>query len=333
MEKNKIYILIILLTAILLFGIGAICNQCGAITSATTETTSTTAGTSATNGTTSAETTAETTSPENTANRNPEISDINIPGGTMNISQQYEISASASDPDGDDLAYEWTVSDGSIDNTAANPIKWTTPAVAGSYTITLKVTDDKGGKATKSKNISVEIAVVNLNVPKVTTEGGYIEKGGKINSGGGLFAGDSASGSGYIGDKPVSGYVSFDITGLNGKIIDNTVLTFNLNEIYGVPDPAFGGIWVGIVDWGAEALVLSDFSLPQVGIQLFDMSGDGNIACDTTTLKTQLQNAIDDGKSRFQIRISCPGIESNLNNTWDGWSYLQAGINLNIDYH
>ncbi|MHB8278763.1 MAG: hypothetical protein ACYDIA_14065 [Candidatus Humimicrobiaceae bacterium] len=98
-------------------------------------------------------------------------------------------------------------------------------------------------------------------------------------------------------------------------------------------NPAFGGMWVGVVDWGAEALVLADFGLPQVGIQLFDMAGGGNITCDTATLKTQLQSAINAGKSRFQIRISHPGIVSNLNNTWDGWSYLQAGVNLNINYH
>jgi hypothetical protein len=122
-------------------------------------------------------------------------------------------------------------------------------------------------------------------------------------------------------------------TGLNGKTIDQATLTFNINSIYGVPDPAFGGMWIGVVDWGAEALVLADFGLPQVGIQLFDMAGGGNITCDTATLKTQLQSALNAGKSRFQIRISHPGAATNLNNTWDGWSYLQAGVNLNINYH
>ncbi len=177
-----------------------------------------------------------------------------------------------------------------------------------------------------------EPEVINLNVPKVTTEGGYIEQGGGINSGGGLFAGDSRAGGVYVGDRPVRGYVSFDITGLSGKTIDDATLTLNINSIYGSPGAAFGGIWVGVVEWEPEALVSSDFNLPQVGIQLFDMAGGGNITCDTATLKTQLQNAINDGKSRFQIRISCPGTIS-INNTWDGWSYLQAGVNLNIDYH
>ena len=272
-------------------------------------------------------------SSSDSVNHTPDVADINVPGGILNADTVYVVSAASSDSDGDTLTYAWSSTGGTWVDPNINPAQWKSPAAAGDYTIQIKVTDGKGGETTKTKTVSVGPAVVNLNVPKVITEGGYIESGGKINTGGGLFAGDSAAGSGYIGNKPVRGYVSFDITGLNGKIIDQAILTFNINSIYGVPDPAFGGIWVGVVDWGAEALVLTDFGLPQVGIQLFDMSGGGNITCDTATLKTQLQNAINDGKSRFQIRISHPGIASNLNNTWDGWSYLQAGVNLNINYH
>lgn len=265
-------------------------------------------------------------------NRNPVINEIVLSSTTIKISQQYDVTANATDPDGDSLTYKWTTSGGAINNDAANPMKWTAPAAAGSYTITVKVTDGKGGEATQSKDVSVEAAVVNLDVPKVDSEGGYIEDGGKINSGGGLFAGDSAASGGYIGDRAVRGFISFDITGLNGKTIDNATLTFNLNQVYG--DVAgFGSLWVGVVDWGAEPLVLSDFGLPQVGIQLFDMAGGGNITCDAAALKTQLQSAINAGKSRFQIRIRHTGAASDIDNTWDGWSYLQAGVNLNINYH
>ncbi|MCG2789465.1 MAG: PKD domain-containing protein [Actinomycetia bacterium] len=266
-------------------------------------------------------------------NSNPVINSITLSSATIEINKIYNVTANATDPDGDTLTYKWTTSGGTINDDSTNPMKWTTPGSAGSYTITLKVTDGKGGEATQSKDVSVETAVVNLDVPKVNTEGGYIEQGGKINTGGGLFAGDSAAGSGYIGNRAVRGYISFDITGLNGKTIDQATLTFNINSIYGVPPATFGGMWVGVVDWGAEALVLSDFDLPQVGIQLFNMTGGGNITCTTATLKTQLQSAINGGKSRFQIMISHPGMPSSFNNTWDGWSYLQAGVNLNINYH
>ena len=148
-------------------------------------------------------------------NRNPDISDIVVPGGTLNVSQQYDISASASDPDGDSLTYAWTVSGGSINNAAANPMKWTTPGAAGDYTIQVKVTDGKGGEATKSKTVSVSPpAILSMNVTRVTAEGGYIALGGNpINAGGCLYAGDEST------NKWVTGFISYDITGLTGATI------------------------------------------------------------------------------------------------------------------
>ena len=40
---------------------------------------------------------------------------------------------SATDPDGNNLTYKWTVSGGAVNNDAANPMKWTTPNAAGGY--------------------------------------------------------------------------------------------------------------------------------------------------------------------------------------------------------
>ncbi len=67
MKKNKIYMSIALLITVLIFGVAAICNQCGAITTATTATTSTATSTSVSNETTSAANTSETTAAETTS--------------------------------------------------------------------------------------------------------------------------------------------------------------------------------------------------------------------------------------------------------------------------
>jgi hypothetical protein len=363
MKKNKMYIFFAILTIIFLFSFAALCNQCG-VAAAEEEKIDVGEEEEATEEEAEEEEVAaeeEATEEEEVAEEEEEVAEEEEAEGekeapTISISIYegptynpadgvcyYRVKATVTGNPSPDVDWSRDDSD-SAWGTKKAQVNLHDPGET--YTLTATATNSEG---TDTDSIELswgceeeveeeeeeeeeEPEVINLNVPKVTTEGGYIEQNGKINSGGGLFAGDSAAGSGYTGDRPVKGYVSFDITGLSEKTIDKATLTLNINTIYGTPDPAFGGIWVGVVDWGAEALVLSDFGLPQVGIQLFNMAGDGSITCDTATLKTQLQNAINDGKSRFQIRISCPGTIS-INNTWDGWSYLQAGVNLNIDYH
>ena len=260
-------------------------------------------------------------------NRNPVINDITLSSASIKTGQQYDVTGNASDPDGDPLTYKWTISGGAINNDSANPMKWTTPAAVGSYTITLKVTDGKGGEATKTKTVNVESAIVSLTVPKVTTEGGYIESGGPAYAGGDIFVGDS------VGNKPVRGFISFDISALAGKTIDSASMPFNLKETWGSAG-IFGSLWVGVVDWGAEPIVAADFNLAGVGIQSFDPAGGGSFTCNAGGLKTQLQNAINAGKSRFQIRIHWAAEGTNSNGAWDGWEYDQTGgANLNITYH
>ena len=178
-------------------------------------------------------------------NRKPEISDIIIPGGTLYTDQQYDISASASDPDGDSLTYAWTVSGGSINNAAANPMKWTTPGAAGDYTIQVKVTDGKGGEATKSKTVSVSLAaVLNINLPRVTSEGGYLEQMGNTNAGGSFILVIQ------ITNKACRGFISFDITGLTGATINNATLTLILNRNGEILDFTSSGM--SVVDNGAH---------------------------------------------------------------------------------
>ncbi len=331
MKKNKIYVLIAILTTVLIFGVAAICNQCGAITPATTASTSISDETTSAK-TTSAATTAKTTSAATTAvetigNRNPDIADIIIPGGTLYVSQQYDISASASDQDGDNLTYAWTVSDGSINNSAANPMKWTTPNAAGDYTIQVKVTDGKGGEATKPKTVSVSPpAILSMDVPKVTAEGGYIAFGGiPINAGGCLFAGDEPT------NKWVVGYISFDITGLTNATIQNATMTFNVKQKYN--DPSFyASFLVYETYWGTVPISVATYSLPVNQIQHIASTTDGNFTVNNAALKTALQTAINADHPRFQIGLS-PTVEiTNGNNDWDGIEYDQSGITLNVTY-
>jgi hypothetical protein len=87
-------------------------------------------------------------------NNPPEISEITVMG-TQYINKTYGLGVSASDPDGDSLTYNWTVTGGTIDNPHATNINWTTPSTCGNYRITVTVSDGKGGEDSKSEDIYV----------------------------------------------------------------------------------------------------------------------------------------------------------------------------------
>lgn len=72
----------------------------------------------------------------------------------LGTQKQISISAHASDPNGDALTYEWSTSGGSIDG-QDTVIVWNSPAIEGIYSVTAKVTDDKGLSTSKTLNITV----------------------------------------------------------------------------------------------------------------------------------------------------------------------------------
>ncbi|MEO8520719.1 MAG: PKD domain-containing protein, partial [Acidobacteriota bacterium] len=77
-------------------------------------------------------------------------------------------SAGSSDPDGDTLTFSWNFGDGSSGSGPAPSHAW---AAAGDYTITLLVTDGRGGSATASAAAHVEPPAA-ANHPPVANAGG-----------------------------------------------------------------------------------------------------------------------------------------------------------------
>jgi hypothetical protein len=71
-----------------------------------------------------------------------------LPSGTV------QVTCNATDPDGDELRYEWSASGGSATGTGA-AVNWTAPHEVGTYYVTVVVTDNHGGSATDSLPISV----------------------------------------------------------------------------------------------------------------------------------------------------------------------------------
>ena len=258
-------------------------------------------------------------------NNPPVIASIVVDEDFHYTDETYHVVVNTSDPDGDPLSVAWSVSGGSINDSHANPMNWTAPSTAGDYDITVEVDDGNGGTATLIKSIEVFPAlsppVAVMDMPYVNAESGYIVEGQEVINNTGIFAGDSTT------NKICRGYMSYDITSLSGVIVTDTTLTYTIGPVYGTP--TFGNLWVGIVDWGAEPLVVSDFNLGGVGIESFSTA---SFTCSNQKLIDELQKAINDGKSRFQVRIHFASGTSDGNGSWDGWSYLKHQVILNVVY-
>ena len=259
-------------------------------------------------------------------NRSPDINEIRLSTDTLYVGEQYEISAEVVDLDGDDLIYSWSVSGGSLEGASLNPAKWNTPDDPGDYTISVSVTDGAGNTSTASVAVYVGTIVVdqkpvNLNLPGKENEGGYIEFGGGTFAGGDVYSGDSNS------NKPCSGFISFDISGLAGKTVDSATLTFSNSSVSGDPLSFFESLWINVLDWGAEPIVQNDFNLSGVPISSYSTP---NITCNVSKLAEELQKAINAGKPRFQIRIHFSGPYTDGDNSSDGWRYTQGNVNMNV---
>ncbi|OGN95429.1 MAG: hypothetical protein A2Z77_06875 [Chloroflexi bacterium RBG_13_51_36] len=73
-----------------------------------------------------------------------------VPRGTC------QIVCNATDPDGDDMIYGWSVDEGTIAMTeSADTMTWTAPGSKGSYNVTVIVTDGHGGATTEYTTVTV----------------------------------------------------------------------------------------------------------------------------------------------------------------------------------
>jgi len=115
-------------------------------------------------------------------NRLPMITSLEPEAEWVAPSGSIQLTCTASDPDGDEMSYEWIATGGDISDTGAAAI-WTAPEEVGMYDITVVVDDGRGGRDTGFLTIiasngpppSIENLVVTAKEPKYlkTTNTGY----------------------------------------------------------------------------------------------------------------------------------------------------------------
>jgi len=83
------------------------------------------------------------------ANRPPTITSLVADADWTLPSGSIQLTCTASDPDGDELSYEWSTTGGDISGTGA-AVNWTAPQEVDIYDVTVVVTDGHGSSATDS---------------------------------------------------------------------------------------------------------------------------------------------------------------------------------------
>ena len=91
---------------------------------------------------------------QETVNNFPVIEDLTALPRKVDLGNITKVNCIASDADNDQLTYEWTAADGSI-NGYGSIIQWTAPNISGNYYIFCEVSDGKGGFARDSILMSV----------------------------------------------------------------------------------------------------------------------------------------------------------------------------------
>lgn len=95
------------------------------------------------------------------SNKNPVISGVVVTPGSVNANGSATVSVNAIDPDGDMLTYSYSVTGGAIVGSGASAI-WTAPSAQGAHSVTVTVSDGKGGSATGNGALMVQAAVTQV---------------------------------------------------------------------------------------------------------------------------------------------------------------------------
>ncbi|NPE31463.1 hypothetical protein HNV12_26600 [Methanococcoides sp. SA1] len=91
-------------------------------------------------------------------NESPVISSIIANPSTLGFDEVSVITCNATDPEGDNLTYNWQSTHGTISGDGTS-INWRSPNTEGTYTVSCSVEDENGGK----DNQNVDIVVENTN--------------------------------------------------------------------------------------------------------------------------------------------------------------------------
>ncbi|TET22199.1 MAG: hypothetical protein E3J71_06680 [Candidatus Stahlbacteria bacterium] len=134
-------------------------------------------------------------------NEPPEIVSVNIPS-SIQIDETVTLSVSAWDPDGDDLTYDWYVSEGTLTPSTGTVVQWTAPSTSGNVTISVIVEDKHGATDSEEETIYVSPITTTIIDNNYTISAQDYYAVSKV-----LQAGYSVSGSFSVASNDINFYV------------------------------------------------------------------------------------------------------------------------------
>jgi len=173
-------------------------------------------------------------------NQNPDVASLVADPNEVLPGGRSTITCIATDPDGEELSYTWSASDGNISG-VGDTATWFAPKKGGAFEIAVLVSDGKGGESTSGVSVTVAAAM------KVVTLSGVEEETGTVSSDGDkdtsrTMAGDDENSVGY------RAFWSFNIYGLMGTEIEDARLDFSARNMAGDPFSATTGL-IGLRLW------------------------------------------------------------------------------------
>jgi len=367
MKRNKLYILLTLIITVILFGTAAICTQCGASIDEAIgdlggfvegESPGTEPGGEQPSDTEPGETPPG-DEPPYEDNHPPAIEEIE----TMGVDVEYAeaegmfedlpadpdiegipdiiFSIEAYDEDGDELQYSAYDSLGAefdvtkIDNNNAE-FFWELSEEPGPYTLTMEVSDGRGGTDSQSVNMTfIEppegtewegISEARLDV--VPEETGQIANNEDWATLADIYIGDGG------GDRYVNGYISFNITYLAGVEVVSATLTMDLDRECG--DRSYlGNLRIGTLDYGTGPFTVpSSVSIRDIPAKLLIQlpNSTTDVSYSSNELADELQKNINAASDRFQLKIYWSHPHTDEDGIADGLLYLQGDIYLIVQY-
>ena len=348
MRRNKLYLILSIITILSLFSTAATCSFCGRQIGATSsdetkidveETTGNTAP-GATEDMNLEETVPEETIEDITGSDNEDqVKDA--PTISLEISEGPTYS-------GDDDVCWWRV-EATVSGSPTPAITWSADYSNGSfgntiaqvnltrdnpeYTLTATATNSEGS-ATDDVDLSWgcdgeedgadSIAEAEFIGEEVILEGDS-SLSGTIIDGSGIGGGFYSVGD-FVANNQEKGYLSFDISELTGINVFNAQLNILISGIIGNPETISPSLNIKAYDYG-NSLDAGDFAVGGTSIYTFDISGVGahdvlSIIGNDILIDT-LQDAIDDGKTWYQIKL---GLLAASNN-----DFLQDRISFDVN--